>query len=76
MEAARLRPRGGGGAPSGWASLWEYRAAQSRQARAEEAQGASWGAAKGDTLTMLPCTAAAGLRARHRRWLGCAHFVK
>ena len=26
-KAARLRPRGGGGAPSGWAPLWEYRAA-------------------------------------------------
>ena len=47
LEAARLLPRGGGGAPSGWASLWECRAAQSRQARPEEAQGASWGAAKG-----------------------------
>ena len=28
-----------GWAFSGWASLWEYQAAQSRQARAEEAQG-------------------------------------
>ena len=27
LEAARLRPRGGGWAPSGWASLWECRAA-------------------------------------------------
>ena len=52
-----MSPRGGGGAPSGWASLWEYRAAQSRQARAEEAQGASWGTAKAGTLTVLqrPC---------------------
>ena len=40
-------PRGEDGAPSGWASLWECRAAQSRQARAEEAQEASWGIAKG-----------------------------
>ena len=29
------------GAPSGWASLWEYRAAQNRQAHAEESPGAS-----------------------------------
>ena len=26
-NAARVSPRGGGRAPSGWASLWEYRAA-------------------------------------------------
>ena len=39
LEAARLSPRGGGGAPSGRASPWECRAAQSRQARPEEAQG-------------------------------------
>ena len=39
LEAARSSPRGGGGAPSGWASLWECRAARGRQARAEEAQG-------------------------------------
>ena len=37
------------GTPSGWASLWECRAARSRQARAEGAQGASWGAARGGT---------------------------
>ena len=47
LEAARSSTRGGGWGPSGWASLWEYRAAQSRQARPEEAQGASWGTAKG-----------------------------
>ena len=41
LEAARLSPRGRGGAPSGRASLWECRAARSRQRRAEEAQGAS-----------------------------------
>ena len=27
LEATRLSPRGGGGAPCGWASFWEYRAA-------------------------------------------------
>ena len=27
LEAARLNPRDNGWAPSGWASLWEYRAA-------------------------------------------------
>ena len=43
-----------------WASLWECRAAQSRQARAEEAQGASWGTAKPGTLTVL----------QHRRGIG------
>ena len=56
LEAARSSPRGGGGAPSGWASLWEYHAAQSRQARPEEPQEPqepSWGAAKGVTLTVL-----------------------
>ena len=41
------------GRPSGWASLWECRAARSRQARAEEARGASWGAAEGGTLSVL-----------------------
>ena len=53
LEAASSSTRGGGWAPSGWTSLWEYRAAQSRQACPEEAQGASWGAAKRGTLTML-----------------------
>ena len=38
---------------SGWASLWECRAAQSRQARSEDAQGGSWRSAKGGGLTML-----------------------
>ena len=47
LEAARLSPRGRGGAPSGWASIWECRTAQRRQARSEEAQGASSGTAKG-----------------------------
>ena len=37
----------------GLASSWECRAAQSRQARPEEAQELSWGAAKAGTLTML-----------------------
>ena len=46
LEAARSSSRGGGWGPSGWASPWECRAARSRQARAEEAQGASWGTAK------------------------------
>ena len=41
------------GRPSGWASLWKYRAAQSRWVRPGEAQRASWGAAKADSLTML-----------------------
>ena len=42
-------------APSGCASVWEYRAAQRRQARAGEAQGASWRAAKrgNNTLPMV-----------------------
>ena len=53
LKAARFSLRGGDGAPSGWASLWECRAAQGRQARPEEAQGASWGAAKAGTLPML-----------------------
>ena len=41
------------GRPVAWASLWECRAAQSRQARAKAAQGASWGTAKEDTLAVL-----------------------
>ena len=52
VEAARSSTRGDGWVPSGWASLWECRAARGRQARAEEAQGARWGAAKAGTLTM------------------------
>ena len=47
LVAARLCARGGGGAPSGGASLWECRAARGRQARAGEAQGVSWGPANG-----------------------------
>ena len=47
LGAARLSPRGGGGAPSGWASLWECRAARSRQARPEEAQGGELGRCQG-----------------------------
>ena len=54
LEAASSSTRGSGWAPSGLASSWECRAVQSRQARPEEAQGASWGPAKGGTLTMLP----------------------
>ena len=47
LEAAGSSNRGSGCAPSGWASPWECRAAQSRQVRPEEEQEASWGAAKG-----------------------------
>eukprot|EP00964_Phaeocystis_antarctica_P153047 scaffold121129_cov33-Phaeocystis_antarctica.AAC.1 len=47
LEAARSSTRGSGWALSGSASSWECRAAQSRQARPKEAQGPSWGAAKG-----------------------------
>ena len=55
LGAARSSTRGGGWAPSGWASLWECRAAQSRQARPEEAQEPSWGGGtdKGSP-TLLP----------------------
>ena len=41
--------------PVAGASLWECRAAQSRQVRLEEAQGPGWGTAKGGALTMLAC---------------------
>ena len=44
---ARSSTRGTGWAPSGWASPWECRAAQSRQARPQEVQEPSWGTAKG-----------------------------
>eukprot|EP00964_Phaeocystis_antarctica_P013141 scaffold7206_cov57-Phaeocystis_antarctica.AAC.2 len=47
LEAARSSNRGSGWAPRGPASSWECRAAQSRQARPEEAQEPSWGTAKG-----------------------------
>ena len=45
MAAASSSTRGGGWAPApgGPASSWECRAAQSRQARPEEAQEPSWG---------------------------------
>ena len=46
---------------------WECRAAQSRQARPEEAQEPSWGAAKGDSLTMLRHSTLAIERAHGRR---------
>ena len=52
LEAASSATRGGGGAPSGWASLWECRAAQSHQARPEEVQEPSWGTVKGDKVTL------------------------
>ena len=55
LQAARSMPRGGGWASSGWASPWVCRAARSRQARPEEAQGASWGTAEAGTLAMLRC---------------------
>ena len=51
LEAAGSGSRGSGWAPSGPASSWECRAAQSRQARPEEAQEPSWGAAKAGTLS-------------------------
>ena len=43
--------------PSGGASLWECRAARSRQARAEEAQEPSCGTAKKGALAVLPHSA-------------------
>ena len=53
MEAATPSTRGSGWAPRGPAlSPWEWRAAQSRQARAGEAQEPSSGAAKG---SVRPC---------------------
>eukprot|EP00964_Phaeocystis_antarctica_P109833 scaffold74249_cov69-Phaeocystis_antarctica.AAC.1 len=46
LKAASSSTRGSGWAPSGSASFWECRAAQSRQARPEEAQEPSSGTAK------------------------------
>ena len=46
LEAASSSTRGSGWGPKGLASLWEYRAAQSRQARPQEAQEASGGSAQ------------------------------
>eukprot|EP00964_Phaeocystis_antarctica_P036641 scaffold20931_cov54-Phaeocystis_antarctica.AAC.5 len=45
-EAASSSTRGSGWAPGGWASPWECQAAQSRQARPEEAQEPGWSAAQ------------------------------
>jgi hypothetical protein len=62
MEAARSSSRGAGWAVGGWAvggpacpfgSEPALLHSQSHQARAEEAQGASWAPAKGGTLTVL-----------------------
>ena len=55
LEVASSSIRGSGWALSGPASSWEYRAAQSRQVRPEEAQEASWGTAKG---ALCPCCVA------------------
>ena len=46
LEAASSSTRGSGWAPTGPASSWECRAAQSRQARPEEAQEPSSGTAQ------------------------------
>ena len=46
QEAAGSSTRGSGWALSELASFWECRAAQSRQARPEEAQEPSWVTAK------------------------------
>jgi hypothetical protein len=55
-EAARSRTRGWWlGAQRSGLSPWECRAAQSREARREEAQEPSWGTAKATTLSVLPC---------------------
>eukprot|EP00964_Phaeocystis_antarctica_P083851 scaffold52787_cov60-Phaeocystis_antarctica.AAC.2 len=54
LEAASSSTRGGGWASSGLDSSWECRAAQSHQARPEEAQEPSWGTANAGTLTMMP----------------------
>ena len=53
LEAARSSSWGRGWDSPGRASLRECQAAQSCQARAEEAKEPSWGTAKGGTLTML-----------------------
>ena len=52
VEAARSSTRGRGWAPSGPASSWECRAAQSRQALPEGAQAPSWGTAR---TALWPC---------------------
>ena len=67
LEAARLAPRGGGGAPSGRASPRECHAAWRRLARPEEAQGASLGTVKEGTLAMLARLKSTALRERSRR---------
>eukprot|EP00964_Phaeocystis_antarctica_P039859 scaffold22787_cov63-Phaeocystis_antarctica.AAC.1 len=64
----RLARAVGAVARRGWASPWEGRAVQGRQARPEEAQEPSWGTAKWGTLTMRP-----GRRLRtgwRWRWMG------
>eukprot|EP00964_Phaeocystis_antarctica_P030740 scaffold17390_cov71-Phaeocystis_antarctica.AAC.2 len=61
LEADSSNTGGGGWGPSGPASSWERRAAQSRQERPEEALEPSWGTAKGTakgagTLSVLLCS--------------------
>eukprot|EP00964_Phaeocystis_antarctica_P117172 scaffold81004_cov59-Phaeocystis_antarctica.AAC.1 len=73
LEAASSSTRGSGWAASGLACSWECRAAQSRQARPEEAQEPSWGTATGATLSMLhgcarSCPCGARWHRRRRPW--------
>ena len=53
LEAAGSSTRGSGWALSGPTSPWECRAAQSRQARPEEAQEPSWGNASGVVVVVV-----------------------
>ena len=55
LEAASSSLRGRGWGPTGRGPPWECQAAQRRQVRSEEAQGASWGTAEAGTLAMLRC---------------------
>ena len=77
LEAAGSSTRGSGWGHSGLASFWERRAAQSRQARPEEAREPSWGTAKRGAMTMLlhrPAAPASGWRAACRwRRVSSAH---
>ena len=65
LEAARSSSWGGGWDPSGWASPWECRAAQSRRARLREAQEPSGALPRGPEEAQEPSGGAAMSLERH-----------
>ena len=54
LEAARLSNRGGGWAPSGWASLWECRAASHSQHGQEAAKRSAFASVRRRLCSLRP----------------------